>query len=162
MLLSLFVCFKPLKKKKNGSIGSQRSSFVWWSDGGWGWERGSGLAPRPLFTQIVPWPSSSLSTSASPQVQGWIWAKVAARGRWATNRRATSAEAERASGLFPVCWEKHHVLTYNWRVIRFLYDQPRQHIKKQRDYFVNKGPSSQGYDFSSGHVWMWELDCEER
>ena len=28
-------------------------------------------------------------------------------------------------------------------------------------YFANKGPSSQGYDFSSGHVWMWELDCEE-
>ena len=28
-------------------------------------------------------------------------------------------------------------------------------------YFANKGPSSQGYGFSSGHVWMWELDCEE-
>ena len=41
------------------------------------------------------------------------------------------------------------------------YDQPRQHIKKQRCYFANKGPSSQGYGFSSGHVWMWELDCEE-
>ena len=38
---------------------------------------------------------------------------------------------------------------------------PRQHIKKQRHYFVNKGLSSQGYGFSSGHVWMWELDCEE-
>ena len=34
------------------------------------------------------------------------------------------------------------------------YDQPRQGIKKQRHYFVNKGPSSQGYDFSSSHVWM--------
>ena len=32
------------------------------------------------------------------------------------------------------------------------YDQPRQHIKKQRHYFVNKGPSRQGYGFSSGHV----------
>ena len=41
------------------------------------------------------------------------------------------------------------------------YDQPRKHIKKQRHDFVNKGPSSQGYGFSSGHVWMWELDCEE-
>ena len=30
-----------------------------------------------------------------------------------------------------------------------------------RDYFVNKGPSSQGYGFSSSHAWMWELDCEE-
>ena len=34
------------------------------------------------------------------------------------------------------------------------YDQPRQHIKKQRHYFANKGPSSQGYGFTSGHVWM--------
>ena len=41
------------------------------------------------------------------------------------------------------------------------YDQRRQNIKKQRHYFANKGPSSQGYGFSSGHVWMWELDCEE-
>ena len=41
------------------------------------------------------------------------------------------------------------------------YDQPRQHIKKQRHYFVNKGLSSQGYGFSSCHVWMWELDYKE-
>ena len=41
------------------------------------------------------------------------------------------------------------------------YDQPRQHIKKQRHYFANKGLSSQGYGFSSGHVWMWELDHRE-
>ena len=34
-------------------------------------------------------------------------------------------------------------------------------LKKQRHYFVNKGPSSQGYGFSSGHVWMWELDYKE-
>ena len=34
-------------------------------------------------------------------------------------------------------------------------------ILKQRYYFANKGPSSQGYGFSTGHVWMWELDCEE-
>ena len=32
--------------------------------------------------------------------------------------------------------------------------QPRQHIKKQRHYFVNKGPSSQGHGFSSSHIWM--------
>ena len=41
------------------------------------------------------------------------------------------------------------------------YEQPRQPIKKQRHYFANKGPSSQGYGFSSGHVWMWELDYKE-
>ena len=46
-------------------------------------------------------------------------------------------------------------------VPNFSYDQPRQHIKKQRRYFANKGPSSQGCGFSSGHVWMWELDYKE-
>ena len=40
-------------------------------------------------------------------------------------------------------------------------DQPGQHIKKRRYCFTNKGPSSQGYGFSSDHVWMSELDCEE-
>ena len=34
------------------------------------------------------------------------------------------------------------------------YEQPRQHIKRQRHYFANKGPTSQGYGFSSSHVWM--------
>ena len=37
-------------------------------------------------------------------------------------------------------------------------NKPRQHIEKQRHYFANKGPSSQGYGFSSGHVRMWDLD----
>ena len=41
------------------------------------------------------------------------------------------------------------------------YDQPRQHIQKQRYYVANKGPSSQSYDFSSSHVWMWDLDYKE-
>ena len=41
------------------------------------------------------------------------------------------------------------------------YDQPRQHIKKQRHFIAKKGPSSQSYGFSSGHVWMWELDYKE-
>ena len=41
------------------------------------------------------------------------------------------------------------------------YDQPREHIEKQRPYFGNKGQSSESYGFSCGHVWMWELNCEE-
>ena len=41
------------------------------------------------------------------------------------------------------------------------YDQPRQHIKKQRRYFANKDLSSQSYDFSSSHLQMWELDYKE-
>ena len=47
---------------------------------------------------------------------------------------------------------------YSWKES---YDQPRQHVKKQRHYFANKGPSSQGCVFSSGHVWIWELDYIE-
>ena len=55
----------------------------------------------------------------------------------------------------------------NWWTLKTLtpwkksYDQPRWHIQKQRHYFANKGPSSQSYGFSSGHVWMWELDYKE-
>ena len=41
------------------------------------------------------------------------------------------------------------------------YDKPRQHIKKQRRHFANKGPYSQSYGFSSSHVQMWELDHKE-
>ena len=41
------------------------------------------------------------------------------------------------------------------------YDQPRQHIKKQRHYFANKGLSIQSYGFSSSHVWMWKLNYKE-
>ena len=42
----------------------------------------------------------------------------------------------------------------NSSVSKESYDQPRQHIQKQRHYFANKGSSSQGYGFSCGHVWM--------
>ena len=41
------------------------------------------------------------------------------------------------------------------------YDQPRQHIKKQRRHFANKDSSSQSYVFSSSHVWMWDMDYKE-
>ena len=43
------------------------------------------------------------------------------------------------------------------------YDQPRKHIKKQKHYFANKGPSSQGYGFSGGHVWCesWTIKKAE-
>ena len=50
-----------------------------------------------------------------------------------------------------------HRRNLSLRVVTVLYIH---HIKKQRRYFANKGPSSQGYGFSSGHVWMWELDSK--
>ena len=42
-----------------------------------------------------------------------------------------------------------------------IYDKPRKHIKKQKHYFANKGPSSQSYGFSNSHVHRWELDYKE-
>ena len=47
------------------------------------------------------------------------------------------------------------------RHLKESYGKPRQHIKKQRHHFANKGPSSKGYGFSSSHVWMWELGHKE-
>ena len=41
------------------------------------------------------------------------------------------------------------------------YDKPRQHIKRQRNYFADKGPSNKSCGFSSSHIWMWELDHKE-
>ena len=53
---------------------------------------------------------------------------------------------------------------WNWKMLipwKESYDQPRKHVKKQRYYFANQGLASQVYGFSSGHVWMSELNCEE-
>ena len=53
---------------------------------------------------------------------------------------------------------------WNWKTLtpwKESYDQPRQHVKRQRCYFVKKGPYSQIYGFSSSHLWMWELDYKE-
>ena len=54
-----------------------------------------------------------------------------------------------------------HATRIYWASWKESYDQPRQHIKRQRHYLANKGSSSQGYGFFSSRVWMWELDCEE-
>ena len=53
-------------------------------------------------------------------------------------------------------------LNDTWSLEKKSYYQPRQHIKKQRHYFVDKSLSSQSYAFSSSHVWMWELNYKER
>ena len=55
----------------------------------------------------------------------------------------------------------NYLLLFVWLLIEKTYDQLRQHIKKQRHYFADKGPSSQSYGFSSSQVWMRELDYKE-
>ena len=52
-------------------------------------------------------------------------------------------------------------VTHNRTRLKQLSSSSRQHIKKHRHYFANKGPSSQSYGFSSSHIWMWELDDKE-
>ena len=46
-------------------------------------------------------------------------------------------------------------------IFHYGFDLHFSNNEKQKHYFANKGPSSEGYGFSSGHVWMRELDCEE-
>ena len=66
---------------------------------------------------------------------------------------------------FHICINIHYVGKIYTSVMLGLwkesYDKPRKHIKKQRHYFADKGPSSQGYGFFSSHVRMWELDHKE-
>ena len=53
---------------------------------------------------------------------------------------------------------------WNWKMLaswKKSYNKPREHIEKQRHYFASKGAYSQSYDFSSRHVWMWQLDRKE-
>ena len=87
-----------------------------------------------------------------------------ASGPFMANRWGNSRNSGRFyfSGLqndcrwWPQPWKKKTLAPW-----KKSYDQPRQHNKKQRYYFANKGPSSQSYGFSSSHVLMWELDCKE-
>ena len=66
-----------------------------------------------------------------------------------------------------LCFKNHcrwWLQPWNWKTLapwKKSYDQPRQHIKKQRHYFANKIPSGQKYGFSSCHVWMWVLGYKE-
>ena len=54
-----------------------------------------------------------------------------------------------------------HHLAKNSFTRKKSYDQLRQHVKKQRRYFTDKGSSNQIYGSSNSHVWMWELGYEE-
>ena len=77
---------------------------------------------------------------ASPTQWTWIW--VSSGSWWWTGR----------PGVLWFMGLQSDMTKLNWL---------RQRIKKQRHYFANKGPSSQNYGFSSGHIWIWELDCKE-
>ena len=73
--------------------------------------------------------------------------------RWRNNG---NSESLHFLGLQNHCRCSHEIAPW-----KKSYDQPRQHIKKLRHYFADKGPHSQSYGFSSSDVWMWELDHKE-
>ena len=79
--------------------------------------------------------------------------------RWTINK----AECQRTDAFELWCWRR--LLRVPWTARRsnqsILKKIKRDYIKKQRHYFTNKGPCSQNYGFSSGHVWMWELDYKK-
>ena len=86
--------------------------------------------------------------------------KIMASGLVMVNRCGKSGNSDRFYflGLQNHCgwWLQPQIKTLtSWKKS---YDQPRQHIKKQRHYFANNGMSSQSYGFSSSHAWMWEVD----
>ena len=78
------------------------------------------------------------------------------QGQYVSNQKA-----HRLWTSLAVWWRIVYFLLDFWRHLKCLSKQIAEVIERQRHYFANKGPSSQGYGFSSGHVWMWELDCEE-
>ena len=93
------------------------------------------------------------------KLRSWIWSHHLMANRWGSNG---NSDRLYFGGLQNHCrwWQQ----PWNWETLapwKKSYDQPRQHIKKQRHYFAHKGLSSQSYGFSSGHVWMWELDYKE-
>ena len=64
---------------------------------------------------------------------------------------------------YPFGVKNWHDFPDSWYILVYLIHKVLHfNIKKQRHYFANKGPSSQGYGFSSSHVWMWELDYKKR
>ena len=133
----------------------------------WGdWGRWSGLYEYEgwfpfgeascFYSQVVACFSSVQSLS-----RVWLFATPWIAARQASLSITNSRRLLKLMSIESVCLELGKVGSSTLIPWKESYNQPRQHIKKQRNYFVNKGPSSQGCGFSSGHVWMWELDCEE-
>ena len=134
------------------SKGSQRAGHDW-NSWAWGlmvvttrasqWAENISVGKRSLFKST--W-ENWLLNSTSGESQGTLVCKGSEKS-YVCVCASVMSDSVRPHGLLAP-WKKS-------------YDQPGQHIKKQRHYFTNKGPSSQIYGFSSSHVWMWELDYKE-
>ena len=112
-------------------------------------EIGGNTKLASLVAQLVKNPPAMRETGFKPRV---------GKSPWRRERLSTPVILPREfHGLYSPQSRKEsdmtdfHFTSLSWQES---YDQPRQHIKKQRHYFANRGPSHQGYGFSSGHVWM--------
>ena len=87
---------------------------------------------------------------------------------WSHHFMATAMETMETDSLYFLGLQNHcrwWLQPWNRKMLapcKKSYKQPRHHITNQRHYFADKGPSSQSCDFSSSHIWMWELDYKER
>ena len=103
--------------------------------------------PGILQARTLEWIAISFSNA-------WKWkAKVKSVSKCLTPRDPMDCSLPDSSihGIF-------QARVLEWVAIAFSDDKPRQHIKKKRNYFADKGLSSQSYGFSSSHVLIWELD----
>ena len=99
---------------------------------------------------------SWLKTQNSKNEDHGIWSHHFMANRWENNRNSDTIFLGSRITVDGDC--SHDIKTLApWKKS---YDQPRQPVKKLRHYFVNKGPCSQSYGFSS-YGWMWELDHQE-
>ena len=76
------------------------------------------------------------------------------RVKYKTGSICFQSKAHRLWTSLAVWWRIVYFLLDFWRHLKCLSKQIAEVIERQRHYFANKGPSSQGYGFSSGHVWM--------
>ena len=102
---------------------------------------------------------SWLKTELSKNWDHGIWSHHFMTNRWGKNGN---------SGRFYFIWLQNHcerwLQPWNSKTLapwKKSYDKSKQHIKKQRHHFANKGPNNQSYGFSSSLVWMWDLDHKE-
>ena len=117
---------------------------------------------------IVILPSRSLSANEMRRVEdGGLGESMGHSHTGVTQQRDPDLEGKVGPGL--PSWKGwlfrgRRVSSFNFNLLaswKESYDQPRQHIKKQRHHFANKGPHSQSYGFSSSHEQMCELDQKE-
>ena len=102
------------------------------------WNRSSGIPSPPLAVFVVMLPKAHLTSYSRMSGSRWVITPSWLSWSW-------------RSFLYSSSVYSCHLLSH---------DQSRQHIKNQRHYFTSKGLSSQGFGFSSSHVWMWELDSK--